>query len=215
MTPNLFYERQLKAQGSKFVAGIDEAGRGPLAGPVVAGACILPDPFFIPGLNDSKLLSEEEREQVFDKILRLGCDYGIGIAEVSEIDRLNILRASFLAMYRALKQLKQTPCSILVDGHLTPSFGIPTVPIIRGDSKSASIAASSVLAKVTRDRLMRELSAQYPQYGFCSHKGYATPEHLKKLEKFGPCAIHRKSFDPIKSYFLSSNDGQMSLDLSE
>ena len=110
MTPDLFYERQLKAQGSKFVAGIDEVGRGPLAGPVVASACILPDPFFISGLNDSKLLSEEEREDVFDQILRLGYDWGIGVAEVAEIDRLNILRASFLAMFRALKQLKQQPC---------------------------------------------------------------------------------------------------------
>jgi len=210
----LVYERRLMGQGSKRVAGIDEAGRGPLAGPVVAGACVLPETFFIQGLNDSKLLSEEERERIYAEILSSGCDIGIGIAEVGEIDRLNILKASFLAMYRALSQLKQKPCSILVDGHLAPSFGIPTIPIIKGDSKSASIAAASILAKVTRDRMMKVLALQYPQYGFQTHKGYATPEHLAAPQQFGPCAIHRKSFEPIKSFFAPLDENQMSLDLS-
>jgi ribonuclease HII len=210
----LFYERQLKAQGAKLIAGVDEAGRGPLAGPVVAGACILPDDFYIQGLNDSKQLSEEERERIFEEILASGSDTGVGIAEVGEIDRLNILKATFLAMHRALSQLQKKSCMILVDGHLAPSFGIPTIPIVKGDSLSASIAAASVLAKVTRDRIMKELSLQYPQYRFSQHKGYATPEHLAMLEKFGPCAIHRKSFEPVKSYFLASSETQMTLDLS-
>ena len=209
----LEYEQRLKANGAKVIAGIDEAGRGPLAGPVVAAACVLPEGFTIQGLNDSKLLSEEERERIYQEILASNCDFGIGIADVGEIDRLNILKASFLAMYRGLVKLKKSPCAILVDGHLAPSFGIPTIPIVKGDSLSASIAAASVLAKVTRDRIMVELSAQYPQYGFKVHKGYATPEHLAMLQEFGPCAIHRRSFDPVKSMFNTSQD-QMSLDLS-
>jgi len=208
------YEQQLKTNGAKLVVGVDEAGRGPLAGPVIAGACILPDGFSIVGLNDSKLLSEEERDRIFQEILTSDCDFGIGIAEVQEIDRFNILKASFLAMHRAISQLKQKPCVILVDGHLAPSFGIPTVPIVKGDSLSASIAAASVLAKVTRDKIMKELALQFPQYGFEEHKGYATPSHLAMLQKFGPCAIHRKSFEPVKSMFISSLENQMSLDFS-
>ena len=205
------YERQLQAQGVKLIVGVDEAGRGPLAGPVVAGACILPEAFFIQGLNDSKLLSERERERIYQEISLSSCDYGIGIASVAEIDRLNILKATFLAMHRAIGGLKQTPSAILVDGKLAPSFGILTIPIVKGDSKSASIAAASVLAKVTRDRIMKDLAIQNPQYGFSSHKGYGTKEHLAAVEKFGPCAIHRKTFEPIKAYFAQS---QMSLDLS-
>jgi ribonuclease HII len=208
------YERRLFAQGSKRIAGIDEAGRGPLAGPVVAGACILPSPIYIQGINDSKLLSEEERERIYQELQLSGADIGIGVADVGEIDRHNILKATFLAMHRALSQLRQKPCSILVDGHLAPSFGIPTIPIVKGDSLSASIAAASILAKVTRDRMMKALALQYPQYGFQTHKGYATPEHLRALQQFGPCAIHRKSFEPVKSYFTSADEQQLDLDLS-
>lgn len=196
------YERQLKAQGTHRVAGIDEAGRGPLAGPVVAAVCILPENTFLPGLNDSKLVLEADRNSLFDAITTLaGCDWAIGVATSVEIDQINILKASFLAMYRALQQLKQKPEVILIDGHLAPSFGIPTIALVKGDSKSGSIAAASILAKVTRDRLMKELDALYPQYGFGLHKGYATPEHLKAVHTFGPSAVHRKSFDPVKSMF--------------
>lgn len=204
-------ERQLKSQGFVLVAGIDEAGRGPLAGPVVAAACILPNNSMLFGLNDSKQLYEEERDRLYGLITLLpDCDWGVAIADVGEIDRLNILKASFLAMYRALEKLQRKPDAILVDGHLAPSFGIPTIPLVKGDSKSASIAAASVLAKVTRDRIMKEMDALYPQYGFASHKGYGTPEHLEAIRSFGPCAIHRKSFEPVKHLFQSC-DSQIDL----
>lgn len=204
------YERQLKTQGSQFIAGIDEAGRGPLAGPVVAAACILPEGTLLIGLNDSKQVSMAERARLYDQIVALaGCHWAVGIASVGEIDRLNILKASFLAMYRALEQLKQQPDVILVDGHLAPSFGIPTVPLVKGDSKSASIAAASILAKVTRDRMMQELDLLFPQYGFSLHKGYATPEHLKAVQTLGPCAVHRKSFEPIKSMYAVENQADL------
>jgi ribonuclease HII len=194
------YERQLTAQGSLFIAGIDEAGRGPLAGPVVAAICILPGNALLPGLNDSKQLLESEREILYDQIRVLnGVFWKSGLASALEIDQINILRASFLAMYRALQELEQKPDVILIDGHLAPSFGIPTIPLVKGDARSASIAAASILAKVTRDRIMKELDVLYPQYGFASNKGYATPEHLRAIDQFGPCKFHRKSFDPIKS----------------
>lgn len=196
----LNYERSLSSQGCRRIAGIDEAGRGPLAGPVVAACCILPIGFLPPGVNDSKQLTEEQRESLFALIQSIpSIEYGIGIAEPAEIDRHNILKATFLAMSRALSQLPSPPDAIIVDGSLAPSFGIPTLPIVKGDGKSASIASASILAKVTRDRIMVALDEQYPQYGFKVHKGYGTPEHLSALRKFGPCAIHRHTFDPIRS----------------
>jgi ribonuclease HII len=193
----LSFEREFKAQGKKRIAGIDEAGRGPLAGPVVAAVCVLPESFELKGLNDSKQVLEEDRERLYQEIIAVA-EYGIGQAESPEIDRYNILRASFFAMSRALSQLRAKPDIILIDGHLAPSFGILTFPIVKGDSQSASIAAASILAKVTRDRIMRQYDQEYPQYGFAGHKGYATPEHLAAIEQYGPCAIHRKSFEPIK-----------------
>lgn len=191
-------------QGCSRVAGIDEAGRGPLAGPVVAACCVLPTSGSIPPVNDSKQLSPEERLSLFHQILSSPIEYGVGFAEPVEIDRHNILRASFLAMSRALAALKPPPDFILIDGSLAPSFGIPTQPIVKGDSRSPSIAAASIIAKVTRDRLMDELDSLYPQYGFKHHKGYATPEHLKALAQYGPCAIHRKSFEPVQAYFVEA-----------
>ena len=193
------FEHSLWSQGARRVAGIDEAGRGPLSGPVVAACCILSNDTLLDGVNDSKQLDEAQREALFDRIHQSpGVEFGVGIVEAAEIDRLNILGATFLAMHRALAQLESPPDLIIVDGSLAPSFGIPTLPIVKGDAQSASIAAASILAKVTRDRIMLALDEIYPQYGFREHKGYGTPEHLAAIEKFGPCAIHRKSFEPIK-----------------
>ncbi len=204
------YERQLKAQGSAKIAGLDEAGRGPLAGPVVAAACILPDGALLEGLNDSKQVIEAERERLYGQITTLPhCLWAVGVATAAEIDQLNILKASFLAMYRALQQLREVPDVILIDGHLVPSFGIPTIPLVKGDAKSGSIAAASILAKVTRDRMMKELDTLYPQYGFALHKGYATPDHMKAIQEFGPSAIHRKSFEPIKAMYVTETQGDL------
>jgi ribonuclease HII len=204
------HERTLRAQGCHRIGGIDEAGRGPLAGPVVAAICLLPEEVYLPGLNDSKQVVEKDREALYHQIIALPhCEWAVGIATVAEIDRLNILRASFLAMFRALEKLLQKPDILLIDGHLAPSFGIPTLPIAGGDQKSGSIAAASILAKVTRDRIMVELDQQYPHYGFGMHKGYATPEHLKAIHQAGPCSEHRMSFDPIKSMSANETQGEL------
>ncbi|HSX10770.1 MAG TPA: ribonuclease HII [Chlamydiales bacterium] len=193
-------EYRLKAEGFQRIAGIDEAGRGPLAGPVVAAACILPPEALFAGLNDSKQLKPEQRELLFAEIV--SCPhllYGIGIVDVKTIDRVNILQATFLAMRKAVESLPAQPDYLLIDGNQLPHFDIPTESLVEGDSLSVSIAAASIIAKVTRDRIMAELDAKWPRYGFRKHKGYATEEHLEAIHKWGPCSIHRKSFDPVKS----------------
>ena len=191
----LRYERNLWNEGKKYVAGLDEAGRGPLAGPVVAAAVVFYENPQISMINDSKKLTEEVREYLFDLILNETL-CGIGAAEVGEIDRINIYQASFLAMDRALENLDTQPEHLLVDGRAFPRNDIPFTTIVKGDSISYSVAAASILAKVTRDRMMREYDQEFPQYGFANHKGYATREHLDAIEEFGYCPIHRRSFHP-------------------
>lgn len=191
-------EKKLWKNGFLYVAGLDEVGRGPLAGPVMAAACILPARFDLPGLNDSKQLSESKREKLFEQIQNQAIGYAVGSAEPAEIDALNILQATKLAMKRALEDLKIRPHFLLIDALELPQIKIPQKGIIRGDSLSASIAAASILAKVTRDRWMTELHEIYPEYGFNRNKGYGTKEHLKALQTYGPCPLHRRSFAPVE-----------------
>lgn len=187
------------AQDCEIICGVDEAGRGPLAGPVCAAAVILPKHLQIPGLTDSKKLSDKKRRELFPLIQEQAIAYGIGLASETEIDEINILQATFLAMSRALAQLSVRPDLALIDGNRETDFGIPVKTVVKGDSLSANIAAASVLAKVTRDDLMLELAKTYPQYGFDIHKGYGTQAHYAALRQFGPCPIHRKSF--LKKFY--------------
>lgn len=177
-----------------YVAGIDEAGRGPLAGPVVAAAVILPKDIFLPFLNDSKKVTEKRRDVLFDEIKQNAIAYGIGIASNTLIDEINILQATYEAMREAINELEKTPDVLLVDAVHIPDINIKQVGIVKGDAKSVNIAAASILAKVTRDRLMAEYDKIYPEYGFASNKGYGTATHIAALKEIGPCAIHRKSF---------------------
>lgn len=177
-----------------YVAGIDEAGRGPLAGPVVAAAVILPKDIFLPFLNDSKKVTEKRRDVLFDEIKQNAIAYGIGIASNTLIDEINILQATYEAMREAVNALEKTPDILLVDAVHIPDINIKQVGIVKGDAKSVNIAAASILAKVTRDRLMAEYDKIYPEYGFASNKGYGTATHIAALKEVGPCAIHRKSF---------------------
>lgn len=194
-------EIRLKAEGFTHIAGIDEAGRGPLAGPVVAAACILPEGVLFENLNDSKQLTSEQREQLFEQItLCPGIAFGIGIIDVKTIDKVNILQATFLAMRKAVEALPIKPDYLLVDGNQLPHFDIPTESVVAGDSLSISIAAASILAKVTRDRIMADLDGKYPEYGFKNHKGYGTEEHLRAINLYGPSKIHRVSFEPIRMW---------------
>ena len=188
------YEREAFAEGFAVVCGVDEAGRGPLAGPVCAAAVMLPPGLEIPGLNDSKKLTDKKRRELYDVITAQAVSYGIAFASEQEIDEINILQATFLAMERAMQQLSPQPELALIDGNRAKDFGLPVRTIVKGDSLSASVAAASILAKVTRDRLMEEYDAQYPQYGFAVHKGYGTKRHYEALREFGPCPIHRQSF---------------------
>lgn len=178
----------------ELICGVDEAGRGPLAGPVCAAAVILPKGLVIPGLNDSKKLSDKRRRELFPIIQQEAVSFGIAFASQEEIDEINILQATFLAMRRAMEQLNPQPEFALIDGNREPDFGVPCKTVIKGDSLSANIAAASVLAKVTRDNWMMEAAEKYPGYGFEIHKGYGTKAHYAALEKLGPCPIHRRSF---------------------
>ena len=181
-------------QGLGVICGVDEAGRGPLAGPVCAAAVILPKHLEIPGLTDSKKLSDKRRRELFPEIQRQAIAYGIGFASEKEIDEINILQATFLAMERSLAQLPITPELALIDGNRERDFGLPAKTVIKGDSLSANIAAASILAKVSRDDLMLEMAREYPQYGFEIHKGYGTKAHYAALRMYGPCPIHRRTF---------------------
>ena len=178
----------------ELICGVDEAGRGPLAGPVCAAAVILPKGLVIPGLNDSKKLSDKRRRELFPIIQQEAVSFGIAFASQEEIDEINILQATFLAMRRAMERLNPQPEFALIDGNRETDFGVPCKTVIKGDSLSANIAAASVLAKVTRDNWMMEAAEKYPGYGFEIHKGYGTKAHYAALEKLGPCPIHRRSF---------------------
>ena len=194
------YEHACFDEGFSLVCGVDEAGRGPLAGPVCAAAVILPPDLEIEGLNDSKKLTEKRREALYDIIIEKAVAYGIATASEQEIDGINILQATFLAMRRAVEQLSVKPEIALVDGNREPDFGdISVKTIIKGDSKSTNIAAASILAKVTRDRMMVALDAEYPQYGFAVHKGYGTQKHYAALREYGACPIHRRTF--LKKFY--------------
>lgn len=189
------FEENAVSKGFKTICGIDEAGRGPLAGPVYAAAVILPLGLEITGLNDSKKLSEKKREKLFDVICEKAVDFSIGIADEKEIDEINILNATFLAMKRAVDGLKIKPDYALIDGNRYPRIGgVTEETIVKGDGKSMSVAAASILAKVSRDRYMLEIAEKYPQYCFEKHKGYGTKLHYEMLEKYGISPVHRKSF---------------------
>ncbi|MGM9647342.1 MAG: ribonuclease HII [Eubacteriales bacterium] len=192
--PTYEYENAAMEAGYTVIAGTDEAGRGPLAGPVYAAAVILPTGLVIDGLNDSKKLSERKREALFDVICKEALSYGIAFATPEEIDKLNILNASQLAMRRAVAMLSPDPDLVLVDGNVAREFPMDTRTIVKGDSLSMSIAAASILAKVSRDRVMAELAKEYPQYQLEKHKGYPTPLHMNLVREFGPSPIHRKTF---------------------
>ena len=191
---NSFYSEDIQV-----ICGVDEAGRGPLAGPVCAAAVILPKDLELPGLTDSKKLTDKKRRELFPLIQEQAIAYGIGFATEQEIDEINILQATFLAMQRALDQLSVKPNLALIDGNREKDFGVPVKTVVKGDSLSANIAAASILAKVTRDNLMQELAETYPQYGFEIHKGYGTKAHYAALREFGPSPIHRMTF--LKKFY--------------
>lgn len=192
-------ENSLYAEGYKMICGVDEAGRGPLAGPVCAAAVILPKGLELPGLNDSKKLTDKKRRELFPIIKEQAVAYGIGLASHDEIDEINILQATYLAMERAIAQLEGKADFALIDGNRAKDFGLPVRTVVKGDSLSASIAAASVLAKVTRDDIMLEMAEKYPEYGFEVHKGYGTKAHYEALRTHGHSAIHRMSF--LKKFY--------------
>ncbi len=192
--PDYSFELAARDAGYRHVCGIDEAGRGPLSGPVVAAACVLEPGTEIPGLNDSKKLTPKNRDLLYDLVIERATDFAVGFATPEEVDRINILNATMLAMRRAIAALKEPADYALVDGNCIRDYPIPARAIIKGDSLSMSVAAASILAKVTRDRLCLEDDRQYPMYGFAKHKGYGTAEHIAALRTYGPCPIHRKTF---------------------
>jgi ribonuclease HII len=195
--PTLRFERKLWGAGALAIAGVDEAGVGPMAGPVVAAAVIFAPEQYVPGVNDSKQLAAEQRERLFDKIHRRAVAIGVGMATPAEVDELNIYWATALAHERALLALNRTPDHVLVDGRTIPELKVPQTRIVGGDRKSFSIAAASIIAKVTRDRAMIEYDALYPEFGFARHKGYCTADHFAALARLGPTPIHRRSFAPV------------------
>ncbi len=198
--PNLWrFETEAFSRGVKLVCGVDEAGRGPLAGPVCAAAVILPQGLVIDGLDDSKKLTDKKRRELFDVITKEAIAYGIALVDEKTIDEINILQATFLAMRQAIAKLDPVPELALIDGNRVPNSGIEECAIVKGDSLSASIAAASILAKVTRDRLMEDYATQYPQYGFEVHKGYGTKRHYEALREYGASEIHRMSF--LKKFY--------------
>ena len=192
-------ENSLYAEGYKMICGVDEAGRGPLAGPVCAAAVILPKGLVLPGLNDSKKLTDKKRRELFPIIKEQAIAYGIGLASHEEIDEINILQATYLAMERAIAQLEGKADFALIDGNRAKDFGLPLRTVVKGDSLSASIAAASVLAKVTRDDIMMEMAETYPEYSFDVHKGYGTKAHYEALREHGHSPIHRMSF--LKKFY--------------
>ena len=200
--PDLFFEKNLVESGYKYVAGVDEAGRGPLAGPVVAAAVILPEEFSSNQLNDSKKLSSSKREKIYNELMNVDSKVISAFAVIDEvvIDKINILRATHMAMAQASSNLSIEPSFVIIDGMPIKDFPFNNESIIKGDSKSLSIAAASVIAKVERDRIMLNYSKEYPEYKFEKHKGYGTKLHLDALKEFGPCKIHRKSFAPVKKF---------------
>lgn len=213
MEPGDAFELEAQQRGFKWVAGLDEVGRGPLAGPVVAAAVILPRRCRFQALQDSKQLSQATRERLYDEILARAVGVGIGTANAQEIDDLNILEATRLAMQRALAALVQAPDWLLVDAVTLPLVPLPQRPIIKGDALSRSIAAASIVAKVYRDRLMVDYHHAYPRYNFSVHKGYATAEHVHLLNTHGPCPIHRRSFRPVMDCLARHGRGAMQRDL--
>ena len=190
----LFYENKYISQGKKLICGVDEAGRGPLAGPVCAAAVIMPEGLIIEGVNDSKKLTLKKREKLFDIIENEAVCYSVAFASASEIDEINILNATHLAMNRAVEGLEKAPEVVLVDGNSLPKWYYNSEAIVKGDAVCHSIACASILAKVSRDRLMLLEAEKYPQYSFEKHKGYGTKVHVQALKEYGPCPIHRKTF---------------------
>lgn len=199
----LFFEKMARRRGYRAVAGIDEAGRGPLAGPVVAAAVILPEDFELPGLNDSKQLSEKQRNRLYPLIREQALAVGIGVSRADEVDRLNILQATLLGMSRAVLRLSVSPDFLLVDGITPVPIGIEQKTIKKGDSRSLSIAAASVIAKVVRDRIMVAYDRLFPEYGFAGHKGYGSQLHREAVARHGPCVCHRRTFAGVREHCQS------------
>jgi len=198
------FENNARNQGYHKIAGVDEAGRGPLAGPVVAAACVLAPDLFIEGVRDSKQITPKKRETLFEELINHPqIHYGVGIVDSETIDQINILQATIQAMKEAVTQLQPAADFLLVDGLELPNF--PCLKIIKGDQRSHSIAAASIIAKVTRDRMMEEFDQRWPQYGFKTHKGYGTAKHRQAIEEYGPCPIHRMTFEPVKSFISAQN----------
>lgn len=206
----LKYEKELYKEGITLIAGTDEAGRGPLVGPVVAAAVILPKNYFLDGLNDSKQLSEKKREKFFDIIINDAISVGVGVVDAKTIDEINILEASRLAMKKAISNLKVQPEYILSDAMKLEGINIPYKDIIHGDALSLSIAAASVIAKVTRDRMMIDLDKKYPMYGFKKHKGYPTKEHIENVKKYGVLEIYRFTYKPIRDLIINDESSDLS-----